>query len=211
MAQLKGIQLIVGLGNPGAEYEKTRHNAGAWFVEELAHQFHATLRHSTKFQGLHCSTQLHHHDCQLLIPTTFMNLSGQSVQAVASYYKIPSEAILVLHDEIDLPVGEVRLKYDGGHGGHNGLRDIIQHLGSNKFYRLRIGVGHPGVSKEVVDYVLKPPRKEEREQIDRSFEEVNKIMPLMVEGAYQKAMQQLHSENGTTSPFPLRGKERKGE
>lgn len=189
----KGIQLIVGLGNPGAEYEKTRHNAGAWFVEELAQQAHASLRATSKFQGLHCSTKLYQHDCQLLIPTTFMNLSGQAVQAVASYYKIPPEAILVLHDEIDLPVGEVRLKYEGGHGGHNGLRDIIQHLGSNKFYRLRIGVGHPGNSKQVVDYVLKPPRKEERERINQSFEEVHKIIPLLVEGAYQKAMQQLHT------------------
>ncbi len=194
MAQTKGIQLIVGLGNPGAEYEKTRHNAGAWFVEELAHKSHAVLRHTTKFQGLHCFTQLHHHDCHLFIPTTFMNNSGQAVQALTSYYKIPPEAILVLHDEIDLPVGDVRLKFDGGHGGHNGLRDIIQHLGSNKFYRLRIGVGHPGTSKEVVDYVLKPPKKEEREQIDRAFEEVNKVIPLMLEGSYQKAMQQLHSD-----------------
>ncbi len=194
MAQMKGIQLIVGLGNPGAEYEKTRHNAGAWFVEELAHQSHAALRHTSKFQGLHCFTPLHHHDCHLFIPTTFMNHSGQAVQALSNYYKIPPEAILVLHDEIDLPVGDVRLKFDGGHGGHNGLRDIIQHLGSNKFYRLRIGVGHPGTSKEVVDYVLKPPKKGEREQIDIVFEEVKQIIPLLLEGAYPKAMQQLHSE-----------------
>lgn len=189
----KGIQLIVGLGNPGVEYEKTRHNAGAWFVEELADQADAVLRQSAKFQSQHCLVKLHHHDCHLLIPLTFMNHSGQAVQAVASYYKIPPEAILIAHDEIDLPVGEVRLKFEGGHGGHNGLRDIIQHLGTNKFYRLRVGVGHPGNKKEVVDYVLKPPAKEERQQIDLALQEANKIIPLMLEGAYQKAMHQLHT------------------
>ncbi len=189
----KGIQLIVGLGNPGVEYEKTRHNAGVWFVEELANQAHAILRHTTKFQGQHCFTKLHHQDCHLLVPTTFMNHSGQAVQALASYYKIPSEAILVVHDEIDLPAGEVRLKFDGGHGGHNGLRDIIQHLGTHKFYRLRIGVGHPGNKKDVIDYVLKLPAKEERHQINLALQEANKIIPLMLEGAYQKAMHQLHT------------------
>ncbi len=193
MAQLQGTQLIVGLGNPGAEYERTRHNAGAWFIEELADKIHAILRPVTQFQGLHCFTQLYQHDCHLFIPTTFMNHSGQAVQALASYYKIAPEAILVLHDELDLPVGEVRLKFDGGHGGHNGLRDIIQHLGTNRFYRLRIGVGHPGNSKEVTDYVLKPPKKGEREQIDLALQEANKILPLVLEGAYQKAMHQLHT------------------
>lgn len=190
----RGTQLIVGLGNPGAEYAQTRHNAGAWFIEELADKAHAILRHVTQFQGLHCFTQIHDQGCHLFIPTTFMNHSGQAVQALARYYKIAPEAILVLHDEIDLPVGEVRLKFDGGHGGHNGLRDIIQHLATNKFYRLRIGVGHPGNSKEVVDYVLKSPKKEEREQIDLVLQEVSKVLPLMFAGEYQKAMQQLHTE-----------------
>ncbi len=188
-----GIQLIIGLGNPGAEYERTRHNAGAWFVEELADKAHAVLRHVSQFQGLYCSTQIHGQDCHLLIPTTFMNHSGQAVQALAAYYKVAPEAILVLHDEIDLPVGAVRLKWDGGHGGHNGLRDIIQHLGTNKFYRLRIGVGHPGNSKEVVDYVLKPPKKEEREQINVALQEASQILPLVLAGEYQKAMHQLHT------------------
>ncbi len=195
MTHPKGIQLIVGLGNPGEEYEKTRHNAGAWFVEALADQAHSILRPMSKFQGLHCLTKLYHHDCHLLIPMTFMNNSGQAVQALASYYKIPPEAILILHDEIDLPAGEVRLKFEGGHGGHNGLRDIIQHLGTNKFYRLRIGVGHPGSSKEVVNYVLKPPKKEEREQIDLALQEANKIIPLVMAGDYQKAMHQLHTSS----------------
>jgi PTH1 family peptidyl-tRNA hydrolase len=188
-----GIRLIIGLGNPGAEYANTRHNAGTWLVEELAAKAHAVLRPVLRLQGLHCFTQIHQQDCHLFIPTTFMNHSGQAVRALASYYKIPSAAILVLHDEIDLPVGRVRLKLDGGHGGHNGLRDIIQHLGTPNFYRLRIGVGHPGNSKEVIDYVLKSPKKAEREQIDVVLQEACQILPLLLAGDYQKAMQQLHS------------------
>ncbi len=188
-----GIQLIVGLGNPGAEYEDTRHNAGAWFVFDLARSAHATLRHVGKFHALHCTVQLHDHECHLLIPTTFMNLSGQSVNAVANYYKIPADAILVAHDEVDLPVGDIRLKFDGGHGGHNGLRDIISHLHTNKFHRLRIGVGHPGVSKEVADYVLKPPKKSEREEIDTALQAAQSIVPYLLKGQFQKAMHELHT------------------
>lgn len=189
-----GIQLIVGLGNPGADYENTRHNAGAWFVSELAETSRATLRPVTKFHGLHSIARLHGHDFHLLIPMTFMNLCGQSVGALASYYKIPPEAILIAHDEIDLPVADIRLKLDGGHGGHNGLRDIIQHLHSNKFYRLRIGVGHPGNSKEVVDYVLKPPKKSERQEIDASLAMAQHILPDLLDGHFQKAMQHLHTK-----------------
>lgn len=188
-----GISLIVGLGNPGAEYEQTRHNAGAWFVENLADQNHSTLRHSPKFQGLHTAVKLHGHDCHLLIPTTFMNLSGQAVNALASYYKITPENILVAHDEIDLPIGDIRLKFDGGHGGHNGLRDIIRHLGTNKFYRLRIGVGHPGNSKLVHDYVLHPPKKSERDLIDHAMQDAERVVPLMLDGELSKAMQELHT------------------
>ncbi len=193
MSSQPGIQLIVGLANPGAEYERTRHNAGAWFVAGLADAVHAVLRVATQFQGLHCLTRVQGHDCHLFIPTTFMNHSGQAVKALASYYKIPPEAILLVHDEIDLSVGDVRLKFEGGHGGHNGLRDVIQHLGSHQFYRLRIGVGRPENSKEVVDYVLKPPKKAERELIDLALQEVDKIMPLVLAGEYQKAMHQLHT------------------
>jgi len=188
-----GIQLIVGLANPGAEYERTRHNAGAWFVTALADKAQAVLRSATPFQGMHCFTRLHGHDCHLFIPTTFMNHSGQAVKALASYYKIPPEAILIIHDEIDLPVGDVRLKFEGGHGGHNGLRDVIQHLGTPQFYRLRIGVGHPGNSKEVIDYVLKLPTKAERALIDAALQEADKIIPLVLAGEYQKAMHQLHT------------------
>lgn len=188
-----GIQLIVGLGNPGAEYENTRHNAGAWFVSDLAQASRTTLRPVTKFHGLHGTAQLHGHDFHLMIPTTFMNLSGQAVSALANYYKIPPEAILIAHDEIDLAVADIRLKFDGGHGGHNGLRDIIRHLNSNKFYRLRIGVGHPGESKEVVNYVLKPPKKSEREEIDTALHSAQHILPNLLAGHFQKAMQQLHT------------------
>lgn len=188
-----GIQLIVGLGNPGPDYENTRHNAGAWFVSELAENNHVTLRSVTKFHGLHGTVHLHGHDIHLLNPMTFMNLSGQAVGALANYYKIPPQAILIAHDEIDLPVGHIRLKYDGGHGGHNGLRDIISHLNSNQFYRLRIGVGHPGNSKEVINYVLKPPRKTEREEIDAALQSAQSILPELLNGHFQKAMQQLHT------------------
>lgn len=188
-----GIQLIVGLGNPGQEYEQTRHNAGAWFVFDLAHSSHITLRHENKYHGMHAQMKIHGQDCHLLIPTTYMNLSGQSVKALASYYKIPPEAILIAHDEIDLPSGEVRLKFDGGHGGHNGLRDIISQLSTKQFHRLRIGVGHPGNSKEVVDYVLKPPRKSERELIDTALQEAHRVLPLVIEGKFQKAMHELHT------------------
>lgn len=189
-----GILLIVGLGNPGAEYENTRHNAGAWFVESLANQAHASLRVTQKFHGLHCNVKLHDHDMQLLIPTTYMNLSGQAVQAAAHFYKISAENILIAHDEIDLPVGEVRLKFDGGHGGHNGLRDIISKLNTNKFYRLRIGVGHPGNSKLVHDYVLHPPKKPERELIDNAIQQAEDVLPLMLEGKHQQAMMKLHTK-----------------
>ena len=190
-----GIQLIVGLGNPGAEYGRTRHNAGAWFVEKLAKSVQANLRPAPKFRGLHATVHLHGHDCHLFIPTTFMNESGLSVTAIANFYKIHPNAILIAHDEIDLPVGEIRLKLDGGHGGHNGLRDIIHHFNTKQFYRLRIGVGHPGNSKEVVDYVLHPPKKIEREQIDAAIEKAENIVPLVLRGEFQKAMQALHTQN----------------
>lgn len=192
-----GIQLIVGLGNPGAEYEKTRHNAGAWFVSRIAESARTTLRNESKFHGLFGSAHLYGHDCQLLIPTTFMNLSGQSVAALMKFYKISPASILIAHDEIDLPAGEIRLKFDGGHGGHNGLRDIISHLNTKQFYRLRIGVGHPGNSKDVVDYVLHPPKKSEREQIDSSLEKADAVLPFLLRGEFPKAMQTLHTTNSS--------------
>jgi len=188
-----GIQLIVGLANPGAEYELTRHNAGAWFVTDLAHDSNISLRPSPKFHGLHGVAKVKGHDCHLLIPSTYMNLSGRAVQSLAHFYKIPPQAILIAHDEIDLPPGIVRLKFDGGHGGHNGLRDIIQQLNSNQFHRLRIGVGRPSNANDVVDYVLAPPKKAERVEIDAGLKHAEGILPLVMEGEFQKAMHLLHS------------------
>jgi PTH1 family peptidyl-tRNA hydrolase len=188
-----GIRLIVGLGNPGAEYEHTRHNAGAWFVNELAQTNHVDMRHENKYRGFHASTQLNGQECHLLIPSTYMNLSGHSVVSLATYFKIPPEAILVAHDEIDIPVGNIRLKFDGGHGGHNGLRDIIQHLHTKQFHRLRIGVGRPQTKEDVVDYVLHAPKKAERQLIDENISKALGILPYVLEGQFQKAMHLLHT------------------
>jgi PTH1 family peptidyl-tRNA hydrolase len=187
-----GIKLIVGLGNPGLEYESTRHNAGAWFINILSDMTHETLSHEPKFHGLFTRTRLHETEVYLLIPQTYMNRSGLSVKTVANYYKIPPEAILVAHDDVDIPVGDIRLKFDGGAGGHNGLVDIIGHLGTRQFYRLRIGVGRPKTGKEVIDYVLKPPKKTERLQIDSGLQEACKVIPCVLEGNFQKAMRELH-------------------
>jgi peptidyl-tRNA hydrolase, PTH1 family len=192
------IQLIVGLANPGKEYENTRHNAGAWFVEKLANDAHAKLKHEAKYHGLHSLAQVYNQPCHLLIPTTFMNLSGQAVRACMSYHKIPAEAVLIAHDEIDLPTGVVKLKFDGGDGGHNGLKDIIRHLNTKQFYRLRIGVGrpghNPGHNKDVVDYVLNNPSKADRHKIDDALQRVEDALPLIMNGEMQKAMHKLHTE-----------------
>lgn len=187
------IQLIVGLANPGPQYENTRHNAGAWFVTLLAELAKTTLRHENKYLGFHANTTLFEHECHLLIPTTFMNLSGQSIRAVANFFKISPQNILIAHDEIDLPPGDTRLKFDGGHGGHNGLKDIINHLHIKQFYRLRIGVGRPTHSRDVVDYVLHPPKKSERDLIDQSLQQAIQVLPLVMQGEMQKAMHKLHS------------------
>lgn len=190
-----GIQLIVGLANPGKEYALTRHNAGAWFVEEILNTVRATLRPETKFRGLYTTTQFQQQAIQLLIPTTYMNNSGQSVRACMDYKKITPAALLVAHDEIDLPVGIVKLKYDGGDGGHNGLKDIISHLHTKQFYRLRIGVGRPA-NKEVVDYVLEPPSKADRIKIAEAITQSISVLPLLLEGEMQKAMHALHTTPG---------------
>lgn len=188
------IQLIVGLGNPGNKYANTRHNAGAWFIDALSQTEHSSLTPDKKFHGQHALTTLHGQECHLLLPMTYMNESGLSVRATAQYYKIPTEAILIVHDEIDLAPGIARLKFDGGAGGHNGLKDIIDHLHTKKFYRLRIGVGHPGNSKDVVDYVLNPPSKAERELINTAIQRAQEVFPALIAGNVAKAMQQLHSD-----------------
>jgi len=187
------IRLIVGLGNPGSQYEKTRHNAGFWFVEEVARQYGVQFRPETKFFGQVARVQQGGLDFWLLKPTTFMNRSGQSIQAIANFYKIPVDQILLIHDELDLPVQTIRLKKGGGHGGHNGLRDAIAALGSKDFYRLRIGIDHPGDRRKVVDYVLNPPSKLEMQLLETAIYEATRFIPQIVKGAFDEVMQQLHT------------------
>ncbi|APS58244.1 aminoacyl-tRNA hydrolase [Piscirickettsia salmonis] len=188
------VKLIVGLGNPGAEYEQTRHNAGVWFVEQLAKQYQTVLRPEAKFHGLASrlnATGLG--NAHLLIPTTFMNRSGLAVKAYSHFYKIPPEHILIVHDELDLPPGTARLKQGGGHGGHNGLRDITAQLGTNDFQRLRIGIGHPGNKSQVVNFVLKAPSKPEHALILQSLDASFEVLAELLAGHTAKAMNALHS------------------
>ena len=186
--------MIVGLGNPGSEYRGTRHNAGADFIDELARQSSISLQPESKFAGLAGRVVIAGHDLRLLIPTTFMNRSGKSVAAMASFFKIAPENILVAHDELDIPAGTARFKRGGGHGGHNGLRDIVPSLGNdNNFLRLRIGIGHPGHASRVTGYVLGAPSQVDRSRIDASIEEAIASLPLLLAGDEGKAMTQLHS------------------
>lgn len=186
------IRLIVGLGNPGREYETTRHNVGFQWVDELARTQKLNFKSETKFHGLTARGQLHGHELLLLKPQTFMNASGRAVVALAQFYKITPAELLVVHDELDLPPGVARMKMGGGHGGHNGLKDIIAHLSSKDFWRLRIGIGHPGDRDEVVKYVLNDPRREERELIDDAMQQAQDIAHLIIEGKTEAAMQKLH-------------------
>jgi len=187
------LKVIVGLGNPGAKYTKTRHNAGFWFVEEVAHKYAATFRPEKKFHGEVAKISLQGNDIWLLKPDTFMNRSGLAVKSLLSFYQIAAEQLLVAHDEIDLPPGTTRLKTGGGHGGHNGLRDIISQLASNDFHRLRIGVGHPGSKDLVVDYVLHDASRDERALIDADIDKAVSVMPALAAGTFEQAMQILHS------------------
>ena len=187
------LRLIVGLGNPGAQYADTRHNAGFWFVDEVARITGATLRPEPRFHGLAARVMLDSHELWLLEPTTFMNRSGQSVAALARFYKIAPEHILIAHDEIDLPVGQVKLKYAGGHGGHNGLRDLHAHLGTPNYWRLRLGVDHPGSKDLVVDYVLHAPSKVDRLKIDGIIDEACRQLPALMRGEAASVMNHLHS------------------
>jgi len=187
------IKLIVGLGNPGPEHQATRHNAGFWWVDEFARKHGVEFRQENKFHGQVARVQAQGRDTWLLKPQTFMNISGRAVVALALFYKMLPDEILVVHDELDLPPGSARLKLGGGHGGHNGLKDIIAHLGTKEFWRLRIGIGHPGERSEVVNYVLKAPRKEEQPLIDEALQRAQDVAPLIVEGKLQAAMLKLHS------------------
>ena len=187
------IKLIVGLGNPGSEYVKTRHNAGFWWIDELCANERIALKPEKKFHGNAARLSLNGPEIWLLQPMTFMNVSGRAVQALATFYKIAPPEILVVHDELDLLPGTVKMKQSGGHGGHNGLRDIVAQLGSQDFWRLRIGIGHPGDRDAVIGYVLQAPRVEERGAIEESITRSLQIFPQIVRGDLQAAMLKLHT------------------
>jgi PTH1 family peptidyl-tRNA hydrolase len=188
------LKVIVGLGNPGSKYTETRHNAGFWFIEEVARHYSVTFRPDKKFHGEVAKASIAGKDIWLLKPDTFMNLSGRAVQSLLSFYRITAEQLLVAHDEIDLDPGTAKLKTGGGHGGHNGLRDIINQLGTKDFHRLRIGVGHPGSKDQVVDFVLHNASRDERVLIDRDIDDAVSVMPDLASGAFEQAMQTLHSK-----------------
>ena len=187
------IVMIVGLGNPGPDYENTRHNAGALFVEALAREAGQTLRPDKKYHGLYARIHWQGLDLHLLNPSTYMNRSGIAIKALADFFKISPEQILVAHDELDLPPGIAKLKKAGGHGGHNGLRDTIAHLGTNSFQRLRVGIGHPGDSRKVTGYVLGRLGKRETEELNAVFDEIIRVLPSAANGNLAAAMNRLHS------------------
>lgn len=187
------ITLIVGLNNPGPEYQATRHNAGAWFVEQLAKENNCALRMETKFHGLCGRVLLNNHETWLLLPATFMNHSGRAICAMMRFYQWQPEQVLVVHDELDLPPGVARLKQGGGHGGHNGLRDTITAAHSQQFYRLRLGIGHPGDRNQVIDYVLSKPSRSDSLAIYRAIDDALAVLPKVVSGDLAGAMQKLHT------------------
>lgn len=184
-------RLVVGLGNPGSDYAQTRHNAGFWFCERLASALGASFKHETRFHGLTAKAQPG--GLWLLLPQTFMNRSGQAVGALARFYRIEPAEILVVHDELDLPPGQLRLKFGGGLGGHNGLKDTSAHLGTHDYWRLRIGIGHPGERSEVVNYVLKPARREEQERIDEALDRALQVWPQLARGELNAAATRLNA------------------
>jgi PTH1 family peptidyl-tRNA hydrolase len=190
---MSGIRLLVGLGNPGTEYESTRHNAGFWWIDEIARIHQARLAVEPKFFGLAGRAKSGAQEAWLLKPSTFMNASGRAVAALARFYKIAPEEVLVIHDELDLPPGTAKLKQGGGHGGHNGLKDIAAQLGTPNFWRLRIGIGHPGEKSAVVNYVLHTPSREEQALIDQNIHGSTLLLELLLQGQFEAAMLKLHT------------------
>lgn len=184
--------LMAGLGNPGSRYDKTRHNAGFWFLDAVAARYHLSFRSESKFHGEYAKGPAEGAEQLLLKPSTFMNRSGQSVGAVCQFFKLPPEQVLVIHDELDLPPGQMKLKIGGGHGGHNGLRDIHQHLPSPNYHRLRIGIGHPGHAKQVSDYVLKAPGKDDAIAIAQAIDVALDALPLFISGDFARATQTIN-------------------
>jgi peptidyl-tRNA hydrolase, PTH1 family len=191
------LRIIVGLGNPGPEHQVTRHNAGFWFVDFLARRHGGEFRDYRKYSGETARISISGQDIILLKPTTYMNRSGLSIRQLSEFFKIAPDDILVAHDELDLPVGSVRLKHGGGHGGHNGLRDTIAHIGDG-FWRLRLGVGHPGNKTEVIDYVLTRAPPAEEDLIMDAVNTAADCIPLMLEQGAERAMTKLHSRAGKT-------------
>jgi PTH1 family peptidyl-tRNA hydrolase len=195
------IRLFVGLGNPGPEYEQTRHNAGFWWLDALARELKLNLSAEKSYHGLVARTSIQGQSVWLLAPQTFMNLSGKSVAALAHFFKIPSQEILVAHDDLDIAPGEAKLKLGGSHAGHNGLRDIHAQLGTDQYWRLRLGVGHPGNKAEVVHWVLKKPMLDHRIAIDQAIDRALKALPQLLAGDMEQATRLVH-----TSKPPRPGK-----
>jgi len=189
--RLVSISLIVGLGNPGTEYAQTRHNAGFWYVERLAQRYGISLKSESRFHGLTGRGQIEGHDVRLLLPSTFMNRSGQAVVPMAKFFQVSPAQLLIAHDELDLASGVIRLKSGGGHGGHNGLRDIVPHLGA-EFHRLRIGIGHPGHRDKVTGHVLGKAPTAEQALLDQALDEALRLTDLIVAGNISQAMNQLN-------------------
>jgi len=189
----KAIRIIAGLGNPEDRYERTLHNAGFWFVDALARKYGGSFRYEKKFDAESCRINLHGEEVWLVKPQSYMNNSGQPIRGLLDYYRLGVNQLLVAHDEIDLPPGTTRLKEGGGHGGHNGLRDIIQHCGPD-FLRLRMGVGHPGEKHQVTNYVLKRGSSDTEAAIERDIDDAIAVMPELVDGNIPAAMKKLHTK-----------------
>ena len=196
------IRLLVGLGNPGPEYEATRHNAGFWWVDAAARKLGAALTPQRSYFGLAARAQAATGTVWLLQPMTYMNLSGKAVAALARFYKIAPAEILVVHDELDLLPGQAKIKLGGGHAGHNGLRDIHAQLGTADYWRLRLGIGHPGVKAEVVDYVLRKPAPEQRELIEQTIARSVDALDLLLAGEMERAMMKVHAKPPRPKPAP---------
>lgn len=194
------IRLLVGLGNPGPEYEATRHNAGFWWLEAAAHKLGAAMQPQRGYFGLAAKASAPQGAVWLLQPMTYMNLSGKSVAALARFFKIEPQQILVAHDELDLMPGQVKIKFGGGHAGHNGLRDLHAQLGSADYWRLRLGIGHPGVKAEVVDYVLRKPPAEQRELIEQTIARSMEALDLLLAGEMERAMMKVHAKPPRPKP-----------
>jgi PTH1 family peptidyl-tRNA hydrolase len=204
------IKLFVGLGNPGPEYEATRHNAGFWWVDALARDWKLSLVPERSYHGLVARANVNGQSVWLLEPQTFMNLSGKSVGALTRFFKIQPDEILVVHDELDVTPGQAKLKFGGSHAGHNGLRDIHAQLGTGDYWRLRLGIGHPGVKSEVINWVLKKPMKEQREAIADAITRTLHAVPALVAGEMEKATMQIHTSKPPRPKPPRREPEEGG-